>query len=602
MYAFLAICSCSVVLLFWSTDIFSNKTNNVLKIPDPYILDSCRSNKLRIAIIHLATLKAHWYATHAQAMNLFYARRHGYDFLSYSCPDRVDKAYLWDENDQVRANWCKPNLIIDNLHKYHYVMLLDSDAHVVDPSYTIEQFIEEHFTDNISIVFPKNCKTELDGGFHCWGNDEKDITGINIGMIVAKSSSDAIDVLKTWSDSVPKKECEKFVPPAWKHHWSANDQRCFSYLYSIYPRFRNIVRVLTTFQTKQTIAGGKYAWLKHYIGGGDQGATEIGDRIKKDFLTVAPQEMFMKPIALHETEPRWTKAESIVYGGGDLGVCSDVCVLRQTNKSTVKYSMYFSWRNQKSIGLTFSNDSVNWQTTPVLALGWKKHTDFPDWELHVNRPFVMKVGSKYLMWYTGQVLHESARIGYAESSDGIVWNRRNAPIMSPTLPWELNSVMCPHVVYDPVTKAFRMWYSGGYNNVPNAIGHAKSADGIHWTKTSESPVFGPEPKNEWEKDRVAAPAVVYNGEYYYMFYIGFKDINSAAIGVARSKNGLSGWQRYSKNPIISPSPGTWDADAVYKPYPIFSEGRWQLWFNGRNGDEERIGIATQEGFDLGFDA
>jgi hypothetical protein len=52
---------------------------------------------------------------------------------------------------------------------------------------------------------------------------------------------------------------------------------------------------------------------------------------------------------------------------------------------------------------------------------------------------------------------------------------------------------------------------------------------------------------------------------------------------------------------LSPLKGTWYQDAVYKPFPIFSKGRWQLWFNGRNGAEERIGVATLSGYDLGFD-
>ena len=41
-------------------------------------------------------------------------------------------------------------------------------------------------------------------------------------------------------------------------------------------------------------------------------------------------------------------------------------------------------------------------------------------------------------------------------------------------------------------------------------------------------------------------------------------------------------------------------DAVYKPYAIFDGQKWLLWYNGRRGGVEQIGLATHEGEDLGF--
>lgn len=54
--------------------------------------------------------------------------------------------------------------------------------------------------------------------------------------------------------------------------------------------------------------------------------------------------------------------------------------------------------------------------------------------------------------------------------------------------------------------------------------------------------------------------------WYYMFYIGFIHVDRAAIGLARSKDGITGWERYSQNPIIAPDKGKFDEKAVYKPY------------------------------------
>lgn len=131
------------------------------------LLSGCRRNGLKIVIVHLATEKAHWSATHAQVINLMYARRHGYDFVSLGCPplsggDREE--HIWCSFDQVRANWAKPKIILDHLQQYHYVLLLDSDAYISDPSTTIEEMIRRHLQDSgKSILVPNNCLAEIKG-------------------------------------------------------------------------------------------------------------------------------------------------------------------------------------------------------------------------------------------------------------------------------------------------------------------------------------------------------------------------------------------------------------------------------------------------------
>ena len=64
---------------------------------------------------------------------------------------------------------------------------------------------------------------------------------------------------------------------------------------------------------------------------------------------------------------------------------------------------------------------------------------------------------------------------------------------------------------------------------------------------------------------------------------------------------LSGWQRHPSNPIIRPGEKQWDPDACYKPYAVFDGGRWFLWYNGRRGNLEQIGIVFHEGEAMGFE-
>jgi hypothetical protein len=292
-----------------------------------------------------------------------------------------------------------------------------------------------------------------------------------------------------------------------------------------------------------------------------------------------------------ETTAGWVKYPKNPVLGGDLGTCFDISVLKEGNT----YRMWFSWRPRKSIALVESGDGIRW-SRPVIVLGPNEATD---WENDLNRPIVLRNGDRYQMWYTGQARGRSW-IGYATSRDGKTWQRMSdKPVLSPEKPWEKVAVMCPHVLYDGEEKRYRMWYSGGEQYEPDAIGYATSPDGVKWTKHDDNPILRPAPDHAWEKERVTACQVLRSGGWHLMFYIGFRDRDHAQIGLARSRDGITGWQRHPANPIIRPGKDKWDHDAVYKPFAIDDGRRWLLWYNGRKGDVEQIGLALHEGLDLG---
>jgi predicted GH43/DUF377 family glycosyl hydrolase len=291
-----------------------------------------------------------------------------------------------------------------------------------------------------------------------------------------------------------------------------------------------------------------------------------------------------------QKKPGWKKYPSPVLGG-KLGTCFDVCLLKDEGK----FKMYFSWRPKQSVALAESEDGIHW-SEPAILLGPTK----TGWEDDINRPSVVKKDGTYFMWYTGQFDGHSS-IGLATSANGLHWQRRARPVLEPAQPWEKVAVMCPSVVWDPGTHRFRMWFSGGEQYEPDAIGYATSADGIIWEK-HEGPVFEADPASPWERYKVTACQVMEWQGWNVMFYIGFRDIDHAQIGIARSRDGVSNWERMKSNPIISPTVDGWDADACYKPFAIFDSkaNRWMLWYNGRHGGLEQIGMATKTGRDLGF--
>jgi predicted GH43/DUF377 family glycosyl hydrolase len=295
-----------------------------------------------------------------------------------------------------------------------------------------------------------------------------------------------------------------------------------------------------------------------------------------------------------EAAAGWTKHGGNPVLGGKLGTCFDVSVL-QDNGS---YRMWFSWRPKQSIALVESKDGTHWMDPPLVVLGPRKEAG---WEDDVNRPVVVRRGDGYHQWYTGQANGHSW-IGYATSPDGKSWKRiSDRPVISPDTAWEKVAVMCPHVIWDDEARRYRMWYSGGDQYEPDAIGYATSVDGLIWAKHAANPIFRSDPASAWENHKVTACQVVQRGDWHLMFYIGFRDVDHAQIGLARSRDGLSNWQRHPANPIIRPGRNQWDHDACYKPYAIFDGRQWLLWYNGRRADSEQIGVVFHEGENLGFD-
>lgn len=294
-----------------------------------------------------------------------------------------------------------------------------------------------------------------------------------------------------------------------------------------------------------------------------------------------------------DTAGGWVKYPGNPVLGGKLGVCFDVTLLKEGDL----YKMWFSWRTKRSMGYTESRDGIHWSEPKVVLSPTES-----GWEELINRSSVVKKDGKYFMWFTGQTRTHS-RIGLAVSEDGINWTRvQKDPVLIAEETWEKTSVMCPHVLWNEKEKVFQMWYSGGEQYEPNAIGYAESTDGIHWRKRAENPVFAADPNTPWEQHKVTACQVFPWEGKYLMFYIGFENEHLARIGIARSEDGAMNWERLPENPIIGPDEGTWDASACYKPFVIFDEqaDRWLLWYNGRNRNIEQIGLVTHDGKELGF--
>lgn len=144
----------------------------------------------------------------------------------------------------------------------------------------------------------------------------------------------------------------------------------------------------------------------------------------------------------------------------------------------------------------------------------------------VKDPWLLKFGqADYRMWHSGYTTPADAfSIGYATSSDGVVWTESAAnPIISPSVSgWDAGGVQYPVVFYEPsdASRPFKMWYVGtatvGAANY--SIGYAYSTDGINWTKSASNPVLTY--TTAGFSTGIAPGPVVKSGSTYYMYCNG----------------------------------------------------------------------------------
>lgn len=278
----------------------------------------------------------------------------------------------------------------------------------------------------------------------------------------------------------------------------------------------------------------------------------------------------------------WIKySKTPVFGNALTGTVFDPYVIHIQDKLV----MFVSERKTGNVIKIESQDGINWTSnsaTTVLRNNQIK------WASIVNRACVQKVDSLWYMWFTGQYKGRSS-IGLAISNDMNSFEPIGTPIICAEQA-EGGSVMNPCVLYDGDMKIFHMWYAAGEDYEPDAIFYAHSKNGIKWTKL-EKPVLSKYKGHKWESFKVGGCDVIKDKDgTFIMYYIGYQNIDVARICFATSKDGIN-WKRPEYNLIIGPSVESWDKDSTYKPSVSRFDDKLYLWYNGRNGGEEYIGLA-----------
>jgi len=204
------------------------------------------------------------------------------------------------------------------------------------------------------------------------------------------------------------------------------------------------------------------------------------------------------------------------------------------------------------MGHATSTDGVEWTLdpgNPVLIRGGSGEWD----SNRLDGAAVIHDGMLFHMWYSGWGTGGYERVGYATSPDGTFWTKHTGnPVMdvgaAGTFDDEL--VRPTAVVLDGGT--YKMWYGGcHYSTGPFVChaGYAESSDGITWSKRQD-PVLSPsDDPTAWDFEIAANPYVIFDGATYHMWFSG-ASANHWSIGYAFSSDGIE-WTKYSDNPVVS---------------------------------------------------
>lgn len=205
-----------------------------------------------------------------------------------------------------------------------------------------------------------------------------------------------------------------------------------------------------------------------------------------------------------------------------------------TSAGGKKYLYYLGW----NLGVT-----VPWRNSIGLAVGNSDSMTFAKYSrapivdrcevdpYSISYPWVIREDAVWKMWY-GSTLNWGPKqadmayvIKYAESRDGILWERKGV-IAIPLQSDSENAIARPCVIKEQ--GLYKMWYS--YRGLSYRIGYAESPDGVHWERKDRE-VGIDVSDSGWDSEMIEYPFVFdHNGERY-MLYNG-NSYGKTGVGLA----------------------------------------------------------------------
>lgn len=181
-------------------------------------------------------------------------------------------------------------------------------------------------------------------------------------------------------------------------------------------------------------------------------------------------------------------------------------------KSTTRYSLM--------TGLAISNNNgknfYRFSKAPILNL-----TNREPYSI-LTAPYVLKLKSKWMMWYVSCERWENENypvynIKIATSSNGIDWKQDGKVCIN--LKKNERAVARPYVYYE--NKVYKMFYCFEKSVGDYKIGYAESIDGLKWNRKDDIVgITTSRNKNDWDHKMIAYPHLIFHKKKKYMLYNG----------------------------------------------------------------------------------
>jgi predicted GH43/DUF377 family glycosyl hydrolase len=248
--------------------------------------------------------------------------------------------------------------------------------------------------------------------------------------------------------------------------------------------------------------------------------------------------------------------------------------LQPTGSGTGSIYINVTW------GVPTNFNWIDYQNNPLLITSHNYYDEYG-----VALPQIIYENGVYKMYYLGVAAAASKYVLYAESNDGIAWNKPFAhPILYPGNygTWDSWAVH-PGAVFndDGVYKMYYCGYADQYSQWH--IGLATSTDGINWEKYAQPILYG---TSGWEY-QIGATSIIKKDGIYYLYYSG-RDLPYYKIGVATSIDGIN-FTKFQGNPILA-NEEYWEANGVAHASIIEQNGSLKMAY--MNSNASGFGIAT----------
>jgi predicted GH43/DUF377 family glycosyl hydrolase len=192
-------------------------------------------------------------------------------------------------------------------------------------------------------------------------------------------------------------------------------------------------------------------------------------------------------------------------------------------------------------------------------------TDTLTWDQHIReRGFILYEEEKYKMWYTGYAGGDSdpKSLGYAESTDGIHWQRHMGnPIYQER--WT-EDVFVMHV------DSMYYMFAEGKNDIAHLL---TSADGFQWTDQGDLIIL--DTRGDTLSGPYGTPSVIIENGTWYLFY----ERNDEAVWIATTSD-MRTWINLQDAPVLEKGPGLYDAGAVATNQVIRFGDQYYMFYHG----------------------